>query len=69
MDTAQAGRRSDTDHDSMSSGCPVTHLYNAMQQLQMLKAPWVYMETLQKCFEEHDLYLAGTETREQLPLF
>ncbi|KAF5559585.1 diaminopropionate ammonia-lyase [Fusarium phyllophilum] len=36
----------------------MAHLYNAMQQLRMLQAPWVDMEEFQNCFEEHDLFFA-----------
>ncbi|CVK86572.1 uncharacterized protein FMAN_06159 [Fusarium mangiferae] len=34
----------------------MVHLHNAMEQLQMLKAPWVDMGSFQNCFEEHDLF-------------
>ncbi|PNP82645.1 hypothetical protein FNYG_03876 [Fusarium nygamai] len=36
----------------------MAHLYNAMQQLRMLNAPWVDMEECQNCFEVHDLFFA-----------
>ncbi|KAM5516505.1 diaminopropionate ammonia-lyase [Fusarium oxysporum f. sp. phaseoli] len=36
----------------------MTHLHNAMQQLQRLKTPWVDMETFEKCFEARDLFFA-----------
>ncbi|QGI80829.1 uncharacterized protein FFB20_04743 [Fusarium fujikuroi] len=34
----------------------MVHLHNAMEQLQMLKAPWVDTGSFQNCFEEHDLF-------------
>ncbi|KAG4256473.1 hypothetical protein FPRO03_05421 [Fusarium proliferatum] len=34
----------------------MVHLHNAMEQIQMLKAPWVGMGSFQNCFEEHDLF-------------
>ncbi|KAI7760635.1 hypothetical protein LZL87_009519 [Fusarium oxysporum] len=41
----------------------MVHLHNAMQQLQMLKTPWVDMETFQKCFEARDLFFATKPVR------